>query len=80
MMTKPPLEPARIPLYQFDGPVAAHIDLHGQSALQARASIESFLKTSRARYRDGLVHMTTGKGRNSGAKGPVLLAFHRGTW
>ena len=72
-MAKPPKQPARNPFDPFDGAVVATLDLHGQTAAQARSSIESFLKTSRARYKDGLVHVITGKGRNSGEKGPVLL-------
>ena len=71
-MPKPPKQPARNPFDPFDGPVAATLDLHGQTATQALASLESFLATSRKRHRDGLVHVITGKGKNSGEKGPVL--------
>lgn len=72
-MAKPPRQPARNPFDPFDGPVAAKLDLHGQTAAQARASVESFLATSQKRHRDALVHVITGKGKNSGAKGPVLF-------
>ena len=71
-MPRPPRKPARNPFDPFDAPIVATLDLHGQTASQARASVESFLQTSRARHRDALVHIITGKGRNSGARGPVL--------
>lgn len=71
-MPKPPKQPARNPFDPFDGPIAATLDLHGQTATQAVASLESFLATSRKRHRDALVHVITGRGRNSGSKGPVL--------
>ena len=71
-MPKPPKQPARNPFDPFDGTVVATLDLHGQTATQALASLASFLATSRKRHRDGLVHVITGKGRNSGEKGPVL--------
>lgn len=70
-MPKPPKQPVRNPFDPFDGPVAATLDLHGQTAAQARASVDGFLKTSQSRHRDALVHIITGKGRNS-EKGPVL--------
>ena len=71
-MPKPPRQPSRNPFDPFDGPVAATLDLHGQTAAQARASVDGFLKTAQSRHRDALVHIITGKGKNSGAKGPVL--------
>ncbi len=72
-MPKKSAAPGRNPFDPFDGPVIARIDLHGQTAAQARASVASFLATSRKRHRDGLVQIITGKGRNSGEKGPVLF-------
>ena len=72
-MPRPPKQPVRNPFDPFDGPVAATLDLHGQTAVQARASVDAFLRTSQSRHRDALVHIITGKGRNSGAKGPVLM-------
>ena len=71
-MPKPPKQPPRNPFDPFDGAIAATLDLHGQTATQALASLESFLATSRKRHRDALVHVITGKGKNSGEKGPVL--------
>lgn len=71
-----PKRPASNPFDPFEGAVDALLDLHGQTGAQARASVESFLKTSRSRYPGGLVHLVTGKGRNSAA-GPVLLGTVR---
>ena len=71
-MPKPPKQPTRNPFDPFDGTVVATLDLHGQSATQALASLASFLAASRKRHRDAIVHVITGKGKNSGEKGPVL--------
>lgn len=55
----------------LDAPVAATLDLHGMTALEAKARAASFLQAS-ARARPGtVVHLITGRGKNS-AGGPVL--------
>ncbi len=55
----------------LDAPVAATLDLHGLTALDARARVASFLQAA-ARTRPGrVVHVITGRGRNSPA-GSVL--------
>lgn len=61
----------RNPFDPFDGPVASTIDLHGMTALEARTHVAAAL-TRTARERPGvLVHVITGKGRNS-PRQPVL--------
>jgi len=55
----------------LDAPVAATLDLHGATALEAKAQAGSFLQTA-ARTRPGkVVHLITGRGKNSPA-GSVL--------
>ncbi len=55
----------------LDAPVASVLDLHGTTAVEAKARAASFLQTS-ARTRPGsVVHIITGRGRNS-PTGPVL--------
>lgn len=49
----------------LDARVAATLDLHGVTAMEAKARAESFVRTA-ARARPGsVVHIITGKGRNS---------------
>jgi len=49
----------------LDATVASTLDLHGMTALEAKARADSFLQTS-ARMRPGtVVHIITGRGKNS---------------
>ena len=52
-------------------PAAATLDLHGDSATEARARVLGFLNTTARRSSGSVVHIITGKGRNSPG-GPVL--------
>lgn len=63
--------PPRDPFDPLDGPVAESLDLHGFRVDEARPILPTFMETSRRRSPGGLVHIITGKGRNSPA-GPVL--------
>ena len=55
----------------LDAPVASTLDLHGMTAVEAKARAASFLQTT-ARTRPGsVVHLITGRGKNSPA-GSVL--------
>lgn len=51
--------------------VQAHIDLHGMTADEARAALAAFIDDARAHGRT-CVRVVHGKGRGSGARGPVL--------
>jgi DNA-nicking Smr family endonuclease len=61
------------PFDPLDGPVGETIDLHRLTAAEARPAVLQFLKRAR---RGSLVHVITGKGRNS-TGGPVLLTMVR---
>ena len=54
-----------------DAPVASELDLHGFRADEAPAALRNFLTTWQRRGRGLVVHVITGRGRNS-ANGPVL--------
>jgi len=61
----------------LDAKVAATLDLHGLTALEAKDRAASFLRTA-ARTRPGsVVHIVTGRGKRSPA-GPVLKPAVRG--
>lgn len=51
--------------------VAAEIDLHGMTAIQARAALAQFIKDALFQSQS-CVRVVHGKGRRSGPKGPVL--------
>ncbi len=55
----------RNPFDPFDGRVDETLDLHGFSAVEARAHIEPFLRAARKRCPGGLLHLITGRGKNS---------------
>jgi DNA-nicking Smr family endonuclease len=59
------------PFDLLDGRVDETLDLHGFSAVDARAHVESWLRAARRRSPGGLAHIITGKGRNSSGR-PVL--------
>ncbi len=66
----------RDPFDPFDAPVGSTIDLHGMTALEVRTRLGAAL-TRMARERPGvLVHVITGKGRNSPGQ-PVLKQMVR---
>ena len=50
----------------------ATLDLHGDTADQARLRVRDFLATHSRISAEGVVHIITGKGTNSGEQGPVL--------
>ena len=54
-----------------DAPVAAELDLHGFRADEVAGALRNFLTAWRGRGRGLVVHVITGRGRNS-ANGPVL--------
>ena len=54
-----------------DAPVAASLDLHGFRVDEAAGALRNFLTAWRGRGRGLVVHVITGRGRNS-ANGPVL--------
>ncbi|MGE0552995.1 MAG: Smr/MutS family protein [Gemmatimonadales bacterium] len=68
---------SRDPFDPLDGPVTATLDLHGNTALEARARLDGFFATARRRHPGGLLHVVTGKGRNSPGR-PVLKPLVRG--
>jgi DNA-nicking Smr family endonuclease len=45
---------------------AAHLDLHGQSVLEALANAERFLRAQRKARPGGTVRVVTGRGRSGG--------------
>ena len=61
----------RNPIDPFDGPVASTIDLHGMTALEARTRLGAVLARLAKERPGSLVHVITGKGRNS--SGPPVL-------
>ncbi len=55
----------------YDAPVVRELDLHGHTAGDADRFVRIFLETWRGRARGSVVHIITGRGKNS-AGGPVL--------
>ncbi len=55
----------------LDAPIAEALDLHGFRADEARGALKAFLTTWRGRGRGLVVHVITGRGKNSPG-GPVL--------
>jgi DNA-nicking Smr family endonuclease len=55
----------------LDAPVAEALDLHGYRADEVRSALRTFLTTWRSRGSGLVVHIITGRGRNS-HNGPVL--------
>jgi DNA-nicking Smr family endonuclease len=51
--------------------VAAEMDLHGMTAIQARAALAEFIKEA-LYHSQSCVRVVHGKGRRSGPRGPVL--------
>lgn len=68
---RPPAAPPRNPFDPLDGRVDSVLDLHGATSIDVQARLQSFLETAKRRTPGGLVHIITGKGRNSAA-GPVV--------
>ena len=64
----PPCQPADS---LHDAPVAATLDLHGFNAGEVPLALRNFLTAWQRRGRGLVVHVITGRGRNS-ARGPVL--------
>jgi DNA-nicking Smr family endonuclease len=60
----------------LDGPITDKIDLHGLTAVEARARVTIGLEQARRSTPGGLVHIITGKGNNSPGK-PVLKSLVR---
>ena len=58
----------------LDATVSATLDLHGLSAIEARAAVTAFV---RARPAGTVLHIITGKGRGS-ARSPVLRSVVSG--
>lgn len=56
----------------LDGTVADTVDLHGHTRAEACARVPMYLRDMRRRHPGKLVHIITGKGRNSHGA-PVLL-------
>jgi DNA-nicking Smr family endonuclease len=61
----------RNPFDPLDGEVDQTIDLHGYSGVEARVHAAELIRAAQRRSPGGLLHIITGKGRNSSA-GPVL--------
>lgn len=59
------------PFDPLDGRVDDTLDLHGFTAAEARARLDVYFKGARQKHPGQLVHLITGKGRNS-AGSPVL--------
>lgn len=55
----------------LDGPIAESLDLHGYRADEVRALVRGFLTNWRSRGNGLVVHVITGRGRNSSGS-PVL--------
>jgi DNA-nicking Smr family endonuclease len=66
----------RNPFDPLDGRVDETLDIHGFSAVEARAHVDPFLRAARKRCPGGLLHLITGRGRNS-AGGSVLKPIVR---
>lgn len=66
----------RNPFDPLDGPVSDRLDLHGFTASEAQARLRTYLDHARRKAPGGLVHIITGKGRNS-AGAPVLKQLVR---
>ena len=49
-----------------EGEPAAHLDLHGQSVMEAVANAERFLRAQRKARPGGTVRVVTGRGRGGG--------------
>ncbi|MEP6691421.1 MAG: Smr/MutS family protein [Gemmatimonadaceae bacterium] len=69
-MTPDPFDP-------LDGAAGDTLDLHGFTGAQAREHVTSYLQRVRKRKPGALVHIITGKGRNSPGR-PVLMPLVRG--
>lgn len=59
------------PFDPLDGRVDDTLDLHGFTTAEARARLDAYFRGARQKRPGQLVHVITGKGRNS-AGGPVL--------
>lgn len=60
----------------LDGPIADTIDLHRLTAAEARVRVRTGLERARKDTPGGLIHVITGKGRNSPGQ-PVLKGLVR---
>jgi DNA-nicking Smr family endonuclease len=61
----------------LDARADAELDLHGFSAIEARAAVRAFLESWRRRKAGAVVHIITGKGKGS-AGGPILRGLVKG--
>ncbi len=66
------------PLDPLDGTPDSTLDLHGLGATEAAAAFEQFVLRELQRLPGALLHVITGKGRNS-PNGPVLQRVIRRT-
>ena len=64
------------PLDPLDGVPSDELDLHGFRAAEAAVHVDQYLTRERKRLPGALVHIITGKGRNS-PNGPVLKTVVR---
>jgi len=64
------------PFDPLDGPFTAEVDLHLLTSSEARVRLAAFLKDARQQHPGALVHIITGRGRNS-PSGPVLKSVVR---
>jgi DNA-nicking Smr family endonuclease len=60
----------------LEGPTTDEIDLHGLTSPQARERVRTGLERARAKTPGGLIHIITGKGKNSVGQ-PVLFGLVR---
>lgn len=61
---------------RLDGPITDEIDLHGLTAAEARLRVQTCLELARKKMPGGLIHIITGKGKNSAGR-PVLKGLVR---
>lgn len=65
-MNRRPVRPRQTnPFDPLDGPIAIRLDLHGFSAAEAERHLPAWLRQCADREPGTLVHVITGKGRNS---------------
>jgi DNA-nicking Smr family endonuclease len=61
------------PFDPLDGDPSDSIDLHGLTVPEAKAAAIAFLRRTKKSHSGTLVHIITGRGRNSARGRPVLL-------
>lgn len=70
MPRRPKPEP-RDPFDPLSGPVAETLDLHGFTAVEAKAHVSAWIEQAARRNPGGILLIITGRGRGSGGR-PVL--------